>query len=164
MGNYLGKQWPLPPSHVRPSSVTLTSRLWNPHNCISCHFCAWGQLVAWASASSSPTLPPLDLFVLGMRTWYSREIPSCQWSSQPAQDEPPLPAELGLILCTSGIKATWTPPWPRALEQVGSRLEWGWAPGSLPPCSDMAKAILCKACTDLTTTTNRKNLEAFCTH
>lgn len=59
-----------------------------------------------ASASSSPTLLPLDLLVPGMghgRLQGNSKL-SVKQTEQTAQDEPPLSAELGLILCTSGIK------------------------------------------------------------
>lgn len=51
-------------------------------------------------------LPPhqLDLFDRGIQLQGNSQLPVKQTARQPTQDEPPLSAELGLILCTSGIK------------------------------------------------------------
>lgn len=57
MGNYLGKQWPLPPfrpARARPCSVTLRLSLCNPHSRAGHHLRAWGRPAAWVAASSSP--------------------------------------------------------------------------------------------------------------
>lgn len=96
MGNYQEKQWPLPPSHMRPSSATLTSRLWNPHSYISCHFCAWGQPVACGMSvcflltNTSTTGSISTVRNGGMQLQGS---PSCQWSRQ--TDSPGLVTSIG---------------------------------------------------------------------
>lgn len=149
MANYQRKQWPLPPSHMRPSPATLTSRLWNPHSYISCHCCAWGQTVACGMGICF--LLTLDPFPpLGMEAWDSREVPFpavSETDRQTAQDEPLLSAELGLILLTSGIKPSGHLHGLVALSSLGA--DWGllgpFHPAVMWPRPSCARPVLTSA-------------------
>lgn len=124
------------------------SGLWHglpPHQCYHHWTC-----LSWESGHATPRKFPA--------------VSEAARMSQPAQDEPPLSAELGLILCTSGIKPSGHLHGLVPLSRLGAAWGEGGLLGPFHPAVDVAEAILCKACTDLTTTRNRKNLEAFCTH